>query len=85
MIFKRNSPESIELLYINNPNKESISNIIEYLFNNYKFDILFVDDIGNNSHLLKIYPELFKIAYPVYHYILGLKEKIKKENLFYYF
>ena len=85
MIFKRNSPESIELLYINNPNKESICNIIEYLFNNYKFDILFVDDIGNNSHLLKIYPKLFKIAYPVYHYILGLKEKIKKENLFYYF
>jgi hypothetical protein len=85
MIFKRNSPESIELLYIYNPIKESISNIMQYLFNNYTFDIFFVDDIGNNSHLLKAYPNLFKIAYPVYHYILGLKEKIPKENFFYYF
>jgi len=85
MIFKRNSPESIELLYIYNPIKESIYSIMQYLFNNYTFDILFVDDIGNNSHLLKAYPKLFKIAYPVYHYILGLKEKIPKENFFYYF
>jgi hypothetical protein len=85
MIFKRNSPDSIELLYIYNPNKQSIHNIMQYLFNNYKFDIFFVDDIGNNSHLIKAYPKLFKIAYPVYHYILGLKEKIAKENFFYYF
>jgi len=85
MIFKRNSPESIELLYIYNPIKESIYCIMQYLFNNYIFDILFVDDIGNNSHLLEAYPNLFKIAYPVYHYILGLKEKIPKENFFYYF
>jgi hypothetical protein len=44
-----------------------------------------VDDIGNNSHLIKAYPESFKIAYPVYHYILGFKDKISKENFFYYF
>jgi hypothetical protein len=85
MIFKRNSSESIELLYIYNPIKESIYSIMQYLFNNYTFDILFVDDIGNNSHLLEAYPNLFKIAYPVYHYILGLKEKIQKKNFFYYF
>jgi hypothetical protein len=85
MTFKRNSPESIELLYIDNPNQQNIHNIIEYLYNNYSFKILMVDDIGNNQHLIKSYPELFKLAYPVYHYILGLKDKIEKENLFYYF
>jgi hypothetical protein len=85
MIFKRNSPESIELLYIYNPNKQNIQNIIEYLENNHPFKILLVDDIGNNSHLIQAYPESFKIAYPVYHYILGFKDKIKKENFFYYF
>jgi len=85
MIFKQNSPECIELLYIYNPEKQSMDNIMHYLYNNFKFDILFVDDIGNNSHLIKEYPKLFKIAYPVYHYILGLKEKIEKENFFYYF
>jgi len=85
MFFKQNSPECIELLYIYNPEKESMDNIIHYLYNNFKFDILFVDDIGNNSHLIKEFPNLFKIAYPVYHYILGLKEKIEKENFFYYF
>jgi hypothetical protein len=85
IIFKRNSPESIELLYIHNPKKECIHNIMQYLYNNYTFDIFFVDDIGNNSHLIKAYPNLFKIAYPVYHYILGLKDKISKENFFYYF
>jgi hypothetical protein len=85
MIFKRNSPESIELLYIDNPNQQNIRNIVEYLYNNYSFKILMVDDIGNNSHLIKAYPESFKIAYPVYHYILGLKDKISKENFFYYF
>jgi hypothetical protein len=85
MTFKRNSPESIELLHIDNPNKENIQNIIEYLYNNYSFKILMVDDIGNNHHLIKVYPESFKVAYPVYHYILGLKDKIAKENLFYYF
>jgi hypothetical protein len=85
MIFKRNSPESIELLYIYKPNKQNIHNIIEYLYNNYSFDILFVDDIGNNPELIKEFPDLFKLAYPVYHYILGLKEKIEKQNFFYYF
>jgi hypothetical protein len=85
MIFKRNSPESIELLYIDNPNQQNIRNIVEYLYNNYSFKILMVDDIGNNPHLIKAYPESFKIAYPVYHYILGLKDKIAKENFFYYF
>ena len=85
MIFKRNSPESIELLYIDKPNQKNIRNIVEYLQNNYSFKILMVDDIGNNSHLINAYPELFKIAYPVYHYILGLKDKIAKENFFYYF
>ena len=85
MIFKRNSPESIELLYIDNPNQQNIRNIVEYLYNNYSFKILMVDDIGNNHHLIKAYPESFKIAYPVYHYILGFKDKISKENLFYYF
>jgi hypothetical protein len=85
MIFKRNSPESIELLYIDNPNQKNIRNIVEYLYNNYSFKILMVDDIGNNPHLIKEYPESFKIAYPVYHYILGLKDKIDKENFFYYF
>jgi len=85
MIFKRNSPRSIELLHIENPVKECINNIMRYLYNNYKFDIFFVDDIGNNSYLIKLYPNLFKIAYPVYHYILGLEEKIEKENFFYYF
>ena len=85
MIFKRNSPESIELLYIYNPVKQNIQNIIEYLQNNHSFKILMVDDIGNNSHLINAYPESFKIAYPVYHYILGLKDKIAKENFFYYF
>jgi len=85
MIFKRNSPDSIELLYIYKPIKQNIQNIIEYLQNNYSYKILLVDDIGNNSHLIKAYPELFKIAYPVYHYILGFKEKIAKENFFYYF
>jgi hypothetical protein len=85
MIFKRNSLESIELLYIENPNKDNIRKIIEYLYNNYSFKILMVDDIGNNCHLIKTFPELFKIAYPVYHYILGLKDKIAKENFFYYF
>jgi hypothetical protein len=85
MIFKRNSPESIELLYIDYPNQQNIRNIVEYLYNNYSFKILMVDDIGNNHHLIKAYPESFKIAYPVYHYILGFKDKIAKENLFYYF
>ena len=85
MIFKRNSPESIELLYIYNPNKQNIHNIIGYLYNNYSFDILFVDDIGNNSELIKEFPNSFKLTYPVYHYILGLKEKIEKHNFFYYF
>jgi hypothetical protein len=85
MIFKKNTKESIELLYINNPDNQSIYNIMKYLFDNYKFNILFLDDIGNNSHILKIYPKSFKIGCPVYHYILGLKEKIKKENFFYYF
>ena len=85
MTFKRNSPESIELLYIDNPNQQNIRNIVEYLYNNYSFKILMVDDIGNNHHLIKAYPESFKIAYPVYHYILGLKDKIAKENFFYYF
>ena len=85
MIFKRNSPESIELLYIDNPNQQNIRNIVEYLYNNYSFKILMVDDIGNNRHLIKTYPESFKIAYPVYHYILGFKDKIEKENFFYYF
>lgn len=85
MIFKRNSTDSIELLHINNPDQKNIHNIIEYLYNNYSFKILMVDDIGNNSHLINAYPESFKIAYPVYHYILGLKDKIEKENLFYYF
>jgi len=85
MIFKRNSLESIELLYIYNPNQQNIHNIVEYLYNNYSFKILMVDNIGNNTHLIKAYPDSFKIAYPVYHYILGLKDKISKENLFYYF
>ena len=85
MIFKRNSPESIELLYIYKPNQKNIINIIEHLFNNYLFDVLFVDDIGNNNHLINAFPNSFKVAYPVYHYILGLKEKISKENFFYYF
>ena len=85
MIFKRNSPESIELLYIYKPNKQNIHNIIEHLYNNYSFDILFVDDIGNNSELIKEFPDSFKLSYPVYHYILGLKEKIEKQNFFYYF
>ena len=85
MTFKHNSPESIELLYIDNPNQQNIRNIVEYLYNNYSFKILMVDDIGNNSHLIKAYPESFKIAYPVYHYILGFKDKIEKENFFYYF
>ena len=85
MIFKRNSPESIELLYIDNPNQQNIQNIVEYLYNNYSFKIFMVDDIGNNAHLIKAFPESFKIAYPVYHYILGLKDKIAKENFFYYF
>ena len=85
MIFKRNSPDSIELLYIYKPVKNNMQNIIEYLQRNYSFKILFVDDIGNNSQLIKEFPELFKIAYPVYHYILGLKDKIAKENFFYYF
>lgn len=85
MIFKRNSPDSIELLYISKPNKNNIHNIIEYLQHNYSFKILFVDDIGNNVHLIKAFPKSFKIAYPVYHYILGLKDKIAKENFFYYF
>ncbi len=85
MIFKRNSTDSIELLYIYNPNQKNIQNIVEYLYNNYSFKILMVDDIGNNYHLIKTYPNLFKIAYPVYHYILGLKDKISKENFFYYF
>ena len=85
MTFKRNSPESIELLYIDNPNQQNIRNIVEYLYNNYSFKILMVDDIGNNSYLIKAYPESFKIAYPVYHYILGFKDKIAKENFFYYF
>ena len=85
MTFKRNSPESIELLYIDNPNQQNIRNIVEYLYNNYSFKILMVDDIGNNRHLIKTYPESFKIAYPVYHYILGFKDKIEKENFFYYF
>ena len=85
MTFKRNSPESIELLYIDNPTQQNIRNIVEYLYNNYSFKILMVDDIGNNPHLIKAYPKSFKIAYPVYHYILGLKDKIAKENFFYYF
>jgi len=85
MIFKRNSPESIELLYIYKSNKQNIHNIIGHLYNNYSFDILFVDDIGNNSELIKEFPDLFKLSYPVYHYILGLKEKIEKQNFFYYF
>ena len=85
MIFKRNSPDSIELLHIKNPDQKNIHNIIEYLYNNYSFKILLVDDIGNNSYLIKTYPQSFKFAYPVYHYILGLKDKIAKENLFYYF
>ena len=85
MIFKCNSPDSIELLYIYKPLKKNMQNIIEYLQRNYSFKILFVDDIGNNSQLIKEFPELFKIAYPVYHYILGLKDKIAKENFFYYF
>jgi hypothetical protein len=85
MIFKRNSPESIELLYIYKPNKQNIHNIIGYIYNNYSFDILFVDDIGNNPELIKEFPDLFKLGYPVYHYILGLKEKIEKQNFFYYF
>ena len=85
IIFKRNSPESIELLYIYKPDQKNICNIIEYLYNNYSFKILMVDDIGNNSHVIKTYPKLFKIAYTVYHYILGYKDKIAKENFFYYF
>ena len=85
MNFKRNSVESIELLYIYNPEKQDIMNIIEYLQNNYSFKIILTDDIGNNHHLIKAYPESFKIAYPVYHYILGFKEKISKEDFFYYF
>jgi hypothetical protein len=85
MILKRNSPESIELLYIENPNEQNIRKIVEYLYNNYSFKILMVDDIGNNAHLIKAFPESFKIAYPVYHYIIGFKDKIDKENFFYYF
>ena len=85
MIFKRNSPESIELLYIYKPNKKNIYSIIGYLHKNYSFDFIFVDDIGNNSEVIKVFPESFKLAYPVYHYILGLKEKIEKQNFFYYF
>jgi hypothetical protein len=85
MIFKRNSPESIELLYIYKPNKKNIYSIIGYLHKNYSFDFIFVDDIGNNSEVIKVFPESFKLAYPVYHYILGLKEIIEKQNFFYYF
>jgi hypothetical protein len=85
MILKKNSLKSIELLYIQNPIKECINNIMSYIYKNYIFDIFFVDDVGNNSYLINIYPNLFKIAYPVYHYILGLEEKIAKENFFYYF
>jgi len=85
MNFKINPPDYIELLYIFYPEKQSIQNIIEYLQNNYSFKILITDDIGNNSHLIQTCNKLFKIAYPVYHYILGLTEKLDKEKYYYYY
>jgi len=39
--------------------------------------ILFIP-IDKVGLFIKEFPELFKIAYPVYHYILGLKDKIAK-------
>ena len=85
MNFKINSPDYIELLYIFYPEKQNIQNIIEYLQNNYSFKILITDDIGNNSHLIKTYDKLFQNGYPVYHYILGLTEKLDKEKYYYYY
>ena len=85
MNFKIISPDNIELLYIFYPEKQNIQNIIEYLQNNYSFKILITDDIGNNSHLIQTYNESFKIAYPVYHYILGFTEKLDKEKYYYYY
>jgi hypothetical protein len=85
MNFKINSPDNIELLYIFYPKKQDIKNIIEYLQNNYSFKLLITDDIGNNSHLIQTYDKLFKNAYPVYHYIIGLTEKLDKEKYYYYY
>jgi hypothetical protein len=85
MNFKINSPDNIELLYIFYPENQNIQNIIEYLQNNYSFKILITDDIGNNSHLIQTYDKSFKIAYPVYHYILGLTEKLDKKKYYYYY
>ena len=85
MNFKINSLENIELLYLFYPNKQNIINIIEYIKFNYNFKRLMVDNIGNNWHIIKIYKKYFNYCYDVYHYILGMSDKICKEKFYYYY
>jgi hypothetical protein len=85
MNFKINSSKNIELLYLFYPNKQNIINIIEYIKFNYNFKHLMVDNIGNNWHIIKIYKKYFNYCYDVYHYILGMPDKICKEKFYYYY
>lgn len=81
--FKINSEHNYELLYVLYGELENIEYIVSYLFDNYELGVLMVDDIGGNGIMRDIGG--IKYNYEVYHYILGMKERLKKEEFYYYY
>jgi len=84
---KYNSEDNLELLYVIEleEDDESFRNGIAYIFNNIKFKMIFVDGIGNNLKVIKLFGDYFKCRHDTYHYTVGSKDKLKSDEIYYYF
>ncbi len=82
---KYNSTDNLEILYVFSKDDDLIIEGLKYIMNNCKFKYLLIDDIGYNSKVIEKYSDILSKKHITYHYILGIDEKLKKDDIYYYF
>ena len=87
MNLKYNSKDYLELLYIIDlgDGEKLMEEGIKYINREIDFKYLMIDNIGMNYKLVKEMGEYFIKKHKTYHYILSMDEKLKKEEIYYYF
>lgn len=82
-----NSKDYLEIMYVLclEENDELVRDGIRYINNELNFRNLLIDSIGYNKRVIEIMGNYFSTHHITYHYMLGVNEKIKEEEMYYYF
>lgn len=82
-----NSKDYLEIMYVLclEENDELVRDGIRYINNELNFRNLLIDSIGYNKRVIEIMGDYFNKHHITYHYMLGVKDKIMEDEMYYYF